>query len=61
MITRRQFGLASAAFTLSTRFGHAQSLQRTVRVGTLVNGGPGPIMEIFRSAFAKLGRARARL
>jgi putative ABC transport system substrate-binding protein len=60
MIERRQFILAASGFVFFPVTGSAQPTVRVVKVGTLINGGPGPIMEVFKAAFASLGYIEGR-
>src|SRR5215216_3126045 len=57
---RRQLLLCTGALAFSVGVAHTQPKPRTARVGTLVNGGPGPIMETFQSEFARLGYMEGR-
>lgn len=60
MIQRRRL-LISAAYGLLIGPSRAETAAKTTKVGLLINGGPGPIpggppvIEIFRSEFARLG------
>ena len=58
MIERRQFIMAASGFVFVPA--SAPSTARVVKVGTLINGGPGPIMEVFKAAFASLGYIEGR-
>lgn len=60
MIERRQFIFAASALGISTVIASAQPAARIIKVGTLINGGPGPIMEVFKAAFARLGYTEGR-
>ncbi len=60
MMKRRQFMMFVSAFGLSHGLTQAQATAKPAKVGTLINGGPGPIMEAFRSEFAKLGYTEGR-
>jgi len=60
MIERRQFIVAASAFGISTFMARAQPAGRVVRVGSLINGGPGPILQVFKEAFETLGYAEGR-
>lgn len=61
MIRRRQFMNSAIAFGLLPSPSRAQAPAKTIKIGLLINGGPGPIpgggsvIELFRSEFAKLG------
>lgn len=57
MITRRRFMGSAAVFGSAAGASRARTGSRSATIGTLINGGPGPIAEIFRTGFAKLGYA----
>jgi putative ABC transport system substrate-binding protein len=50
-----QFVLIALAVNVFGTAALAQSPPKTTRVGILVNGGPGPVIEAFRKDFARLG------
>ena len=60
MIERRQFIAAASALGISTIIARAQPSSQVVRVGSLINGGPGPILQVFKEAFEALGYAEGR-
>jgi putative ABC transport system substrate-binding protein len=60
MIERRQFIVAASALGISTIMARAQPAGRVVRVGSLINGGPGPILQVFKETFETLGYAEGR-
>ena len=53
-MNRRQLFLFACALSLLGT-DRAQPASRTFRVGVLVNGGPGPVIDSFRANFARLG------
>lgn len=61
MIERRQFMISAAAFGLLSGPLRAQAPAKAIKIGLLINGGPGPspggkpVIETFQSEFAKLG------
>src|SRR5262245_42664367 len=57
---RRQFLLSTLAVTVSAGAARAQSASKPAKVGILVNGGPGPVIDAFRRDFAKLGYAEGQ-
>ena len=60
MIERRQFIAVASAFGFSTIMARAHPAGRMVRVGSLINGGPGPILQVFKETFETLGYAEGR-
>jgi len=54
-MNRRQFILSTYAVSLLGGVARAQPAPKTLKVGILVNGGPGPVIDAFREDFAKLG------
>jgi hypothetical protein len=53
-MNRRQLFLSACALSLLGT-DRAQPASRTFRVGVLVNGGPGLVIDSFRANFARLG------
>src|SRR5262245_2872836 len=55
MTIRRVAGafLILVSVFLASGIGHAQ--QKTPRIGIMINGGPGPVVEALKRDFAKLG------
>jgi len=54
-MNRRQFLLSASVACLSASAASAQPASRSFKVGILINGGPGPVVEALRRDFAKLG------
>lgn len=54
-MNRRQCLLVATAACLAGSTARAQSAPKTVRIGVLINGGPGPAVDVLRRGFAGLG------
>lgn len=67
MIGRREFVISAVALSFSSTVSRTQPMTRALKIGALINGGPGPVIEIngrpsdvvelLRSEFARLGYA----
>ncbi len=54
-MNRRQYLLAATAACLAAPDARAQPASKVVKAGVLINGGPGPAVDVLRREFARLG------
>ena len=54
-MNRRQFVVSAFSTSVSGLAAGAQPASKSSKVGILINGGPGPIVDAFRRGFLKLG------
>ena len=59
-MNRRRLLLSASAVCLSGSAATAQPAAKSPKVGILVNGGPGPVVDSLRKDFAKLGYAEGQ-
>jgi putative ABC transport system substrate-binding protein len=59
-MNRRKFLISVSGVSFSGSAANAQSVSRTLRVGILINGGPGPVVDSLRRDFLKLGYAEGQ-
>jgi putative tryptophan/tyrosine transport system substrate-binding protein len=59
-MNRRQFFLLASVAGLPSSVAGAQPTPKALKVGVLVNGGPGPVVDILQKNFARIGYAEGQ-